>query len=303
MRLGRMLWRGGTALLTSTLVATLLVVAGAADRGSVGRARDHRGVRVDVPLHRLRGLPQRRLLRCGLRRGQQPDVLADVQRPQLHQLRRLPDDPGRHVDRAPVGRHRHGLQLGPRDGPTSPTSGRASGRWRGGTATHGGIGSSGHVAYVERVVSADEIVISEDSWSGDFHWRTITRDSGRWPTRLRPLRRQGRPEHRGPASSRGTPQVGVELTASRGTWSPGREPDHHPAVVRRRRADRRRDRPDLHADRGREAGCRSRSRSPPTRDGYAAATVTTAPTEPVARGEFTMSRRPRSAATRSSTRC
>ncbi|HJQ04052.1 MAG TPA: CHAP domain-containing protein, partial [Nocardioides sp.] len=45
-----------------------------------------------------------------------------------------------------------------------------------------GIGSSGHVAYVERVVSADEIVISEDSWSGDFHWRTITRDSGRWPS-------------------------------------------------------------------------------------------------------------------------
>src|SRR3546814_685894 len=46
----------------------------------------------------------------------------------------------------------------------------------------GGVGSSGHVAYVEKVVSNDEIIISEDSWGGTFHWRRITRDSGRWPT-------------------------------------------------------------------------------------------------------------------------
>ena len=35
------------------------------------------------------------------------DVLADVLRPQLHQLRRLPAHPGRHVERAAVVRHRH----------------------------------------------------------------------------------------------------------------------------------------------------------------------------------------------------
>ena len=37
-----------------------------------------------------------------------------------------------------------------------------------------GAGSVGHVAYVERVVSRRKIVISEDSWGGDFHWKTIT---------------------------------------------------------------------------------------------------------------------------------
>lgn len=42
--------------------------------------------------------------------------------------------------------------------------------------------SSGHVAYVERVISADEIVISEDAWGGNFHWRRITRSGGGWPT-------------------------------------------------------------------------------------------------------------------------
>lgn len=45
-----------------------------------------------------------------------------------------------------------------------------------------GAGSSGHVAYVEKVVSSTEIVISEDSWSGDFHWRTIYKTGSGWPT-------------------------------------------------------------------------------------------------------------------------
>ncbi len=43
-------------------------------------------------------------------------------------------------------------------------------------------GSSGHVSYVERVVSADEIWVSDDSASGDFHWRKITRDGSGWPS-------------------------------------------------------------------------------------------------------------------------
>ena len=37
---------------------------------------------------------------------------------------------------------------------------------------------TGHVAYVEKVVSADEIIVSEDNWGGDFRWRTITRSGG-----------------------------------------------------------------------------------------------------------------------------
>lgn len=83
----------------------------------------------------------------------------------------------------------------------------------------GGIGSSGHVAYVEKVVSTDEIIISEDSWSGDFHWRRITRDSGRWPSGFihfvdKAMTNQAEP------TVFGTPQVGTELRASTGKWQP-----------------------------------------------------------------------------------
>jgi len=44
--------------------------------------------------------------------------------------------------------------------------------WKGGT---------GHVAYVEAVISPTEIIISEDSWGGDFYWRVINKAQGGWP--------------------------------------------------------------------------------------------------------------------------
>lgn len=51
-----------------------------------------------------------------------------------------------------------------------------------------GIGSiawwkagTGHVAYVEAVLSPTEIIVSEDSWGGDFYWRIINKASGGWP--------------------------------------------------------------------------------------------------------------------------
>jgi surface antigen len=44
-----------------------------------------------------------------------------------------------------------------------------------------GAGRSGHVAYIEQVISIDEIIISEDNWGGNFHWRRVRRESG-WPT-------------------------------------------------------------------------------------------------------------------------
>lgn len=89
---------------------------------------------------------------------------------------------------------------------------------------HNGIGSSGHVAYVEKVVSATEIVISEDSWGGTFSWRRITKSSGRWPSGF--IHFKDVPT--GPAplvntllpAITGTPQVGLTLTASTGTWTP-----------------------------------------------------------------------------------
>ena len=83
----------------------------------------------------------------------------------------------------------------------------------------GGVGSSGHVAYVERVLSDRKIVVSEDSWGGDFHWRTIRKGDGRWPTGFihfddRAVEAVVRP------SISGTPRVGQPLTASVGRWKP-----------------------------------------------------------------------------------
>ena len=51
--------------------------------------------------------------------------------------------------------------------------------------------STGHVAYVEKVVSADEILVSEDNWGGDFKWRKVTRTGGKWPTGFIHLKDQG----------------------------------------------------------------------------------------------------------------
>jgi hypothetical protein len=44
-----------------------------------------------------------------------------------------------------------------------------------------GAGSLGHVAYVEQVVSATEIVVSEDNWGGNFDWHRVKQASG-WPS-------------------------------------------------------------------------------------------------------------------------
>ena len=82
-----------------------------------------------------------------------------------------------------------------------------------------GAGSSGHVAFVERVLSRRKIVVSEDSWSGDFHWRTITKSGSGWPTGFihfddRRVRALSRP------TISGTPRVGGTLTATTGRWTP-----------------------------------------------------------------------------------
>lgn len=94
--------------------------------------------------------------------------------------------------------------------------------WRAGVA---GAGSSGHVAYVEKVVSANEIVISEDSWSGDFHWRTIYNNGPGWPSGFIHFLdgpAEPPPAFTGdvPPSIEGTAQVGVRLTSYRGSFKP-----------------------------------------------------------------------------------
>ncbi len=81
-----------------------------------------------------------------------------------------------------------------------------------------GAGSSGHVAYVERVVSSSEIIISEDMWGGDFHWRDILRSSATWPKGFIHFNDVAITNSTLPTIS-GTPQVGVRLTASPGAWT------------------------------------------------------------------------------------
>ena len=81
-------------------------------------------------------------------------------------------------------------------------------------------GSSGHVAYVERVVSADEIIVSQDSWGGDFSWARITKTSGGWPTGFVHFNDVALTSTTRPVVT-GTSRVGSVLTASPGTWNPG----------------------------------------------------------------------------------
>jgi surface antigen len=83
----------------------------------------------------------------------------------------------------------------------------------------GGVGSSGHVAFVEEVLSNSKIIISEDSWSGDFHWRKLKKSSGSWPSGFVHFDDRAVALKERPAIS-GIPAVGTTLTASTGSWSP-----------------------------------------------------------------------------------
>jgi surface antigen len=79
-------------------------------------------------------------------------------------------------------------------------------------------GSAGHVAYVEKVVSADEIIVSMDSWRGDFSWARITRASRGWPSGFVHFNDKRLTNTALPTVT-GTAKVGSKLTAAPGTWS------------------------------------------------------------------------------------
>jgi surface antigen len=81
-----------------------------------------------------------------------------------------------------------------------------------------GAGSAGHVAYVEQVVSATEIVVSESNYGNEFDWRRI-KSSGPWPTGFIHYKDVALTAVAAPAIS-GTAKVGVPLRASAGSWSP-----------------------------------------------------------------------------------
>ena len=86
------------------------------------------------------------------------------------------------------------------------------------------VGSAGHVAYVEKVISPTDIIISEDSWSGTFHWQELTTTGGFWPSGFIHFKdKDAGPvlANQVPPSVTGTPQVGQVLTAKPGTWTGG----------------------------------------------------------------------------------
>lgn len=87
-------------------------------------------------------------------------------------------------------------------------------------ANQGPAGSAGHVAYVEQVVSADEIIISQDSWRGDFSWARVTRSSGNWPTGFIHFNDADLVNTAAPVVE-GLPKVGAQLSATPGAWTPG----------------------------------------------------------------------------------
>ncbi|WP_300527518.1 CHAP domain-containing protein [uncultured Nocardioides sp.] len=83
----------------------------------------------------------------------------------------------------------------------------------------GYAGSNGHVAYVEKVVSKREIIVSEDFWGGDFHWRRITKGDRYWPNGFihfndREVEATEQPTITGDAA------VGETLRATTGSWTP-----------------------------------------------------------------------------------
>jgi surface antigen len=88
--------------------------------------------------------------------------------------------------------------------------------WKAGVSP---AGSAGHVAYVERVVSADEVILSQDSWHGDFSWTRVTRASSGWPSGFVHFRDVPLRATKAPAIT-GTPKVDAALTASPGVWTP-----------------------------------------------------------------------------------
>lgn len=74
------------------------------------------------------------------------------------------------------------------------------------------IGKSGHVAYVERVISANEIITSEDNWGGNFYWRRVTREH--WPTGFIHFNRKASPTNPPPVTG-GLPQGRIDRA-----WTP-----------------------------------------------------------------------------------
>ena len=80
-------------------------------------------------------------------------------------------------------------------------------------------GANGHVAYVEVVISSTEILVSEDYWGGDFHWRRVTKGSPGWPSGFIHLNDEGLENTQAPFIP-DAPEVGRPVQAQPGEWAP-----------------------------------------------------------------------------------
>jgi surface antigen len=78
--------------------------------------------------------------------------------------------------------------------------------------------STNHVAYVEQIIDANTIVISEDHYGGTFDWRKVVRAGGGWPTGFIHLNDEAMAAT-APPTITGTPKVDTPLTATTGSWN------------------------------------------------------------------------------------
>ena len=76
-----------------------------------------------------------------------------------------------------------------------------------------------HVAYVEKVISPTEILVSESNWTGPFDWRRIVKTGGGWPNGFIHFADLSITKTADPVVT-GTARVGSTLTVSPGSWSP-----------------------------------------------------------------------------------
>ena len=78
--------------------------------------------------------------------------------------------------------------------------------------------STNHVAYVEQIIDANTIVISEDHYGGTFDWRKIVRAGGGWPTGFIHLNDEAMGAT-APPTIVGTPKVDTPISVTSGSWN------------------------------------------------------------------------------------
>ena len=84
-----------------------------------------------------------------------------------------------------------------------------------------GMPAAGHVAYVEAVISPNDIIVSESNWGGNFDWREITNDGHHWPTGFIHFKDATLTVKKAPVIV-GDPQVMEPLSVKTGTWKPAK---------------------------------------------------------------------------------